>query len=125
MGLRSRFKTKRQLTGACQYKAWEKWSEGNFMIGRYQGIKTSNYGDNYKFMLLDTDMKDLKLDMSFVLNSNGLLDKAMQEVSENDLVKVTYKGKSTLTKGPFAGKAAHNVEVEILEEDNSEEDIEL
>lgn len=117
MGLRSRFKTKKQLTGPCTYRKWEDWKDGEFVIGKYTGIKTSDYGDNYKIELLETNIPKQAVNTTLVLNSNGLLDKAMTEVQEGDIIQVTYRGKQTLTKGKFAGKEAHNVEVAVLEED--------
>lgn len=122
------FKTTKKLSGmAAAYRPWREWEVGDVLIGRYKGSKTDNYDKpNWLFEVLDAQFSDGKAAKKLIgktvgLNSNGKLDKAMEDVTEGDLIQVTYNGMGTIEKGKYKGKEAHDVEVDMVVE-NFEDD---
>jgi hypothetical protein len=117
------FQTKKTLRGQQEYRKWEDYAVGDYIIGTYVGIHICQYKkENYKFKILDAQFEDADLAASLigktlVLNSAGFLTKPMSEVQEGETVKVEYNGKTTLQKGTYAGKDAHTGSVEIVELD--------
>lgn len=113
--------TKKSLGGAQSYRKWEDYAVGDKVIGKFIGIHTCQYKkDNYKIKVLDAQFEDQDLAETLigkvlVLNAAGSLDKQMAEVEEGECISMEYTGKSTLTKGPYAGKEAHGMIVEIVE----------
>lgn len=55
------------------------------------------------------------------LNSNGMLDKAMEQIEIGTFVQIEYKGSNKIEKGKVKGKEAHSVSVSVLVEDNGQE----
>jgi hypothetical protein len=121
MATMRKFKVKQQLTGSCKYRPWNKWEEGEYIIGDFQSLGTDNYGkNNYKLKVLETDILELKEGDVVGLNSCGSLDKAMEGLDVGTTVQITYTGQIILEKGKFAGKAAHTCEVAIMEKEGEE-----
>lgn len=122
------FKVKKALGGAQNYRKWEDYEVGDIVIGEFIGTHEDQFKKtNYKIKVLDaqfvdTDLAESLIGKTLVLNSNGSLDKQMEEVEEGETIQVEYNGKSLLTKGPFAGKEAHGVTVSIVEVEESAED---
>jgi hypothetical protein len=121
------FTVKKSLGGPQLYRKWEDYSEGDVVTGQFIGIHTCQYKKkNYKIKVLDAQFEDFKLAESLigkvlVLNSAGSLDKQMEEVQEGEYIQMEYSGKTMLTKGPYAGKEAHGMIVNIVEvEDDAE-----
>lgn len=125
------FKTTKKLSGAkTAYRPWKEWEVGDIMIGKFLSTRTDNYDKpNYMFEVEDAQFTDFKLAKKLIgenltLNSNGQLDKAMENVEEGSMVQVTYNGTSTIEKGKYAGKEAHSVEVDlVVEDDGTEEEV--
>ncbi len=124
-----KFKTTKRLAGggARVYRKWGEWDVGDVFVGKY----ISSYLDQYDkpgwvFTVEEAFFKDKKLAKELVgknlaLNGAGMLNKAMAEIEEGQLVQITYTGTSTIEKGKFAGKDAHTMEVDLVSEDNGEE----
>lgn len=125
------FRTKKKLSGVrAMYRAWSEWEVGDYIIGTYKGSKTDNYDKpNWLIEVEEASfVSDAKLarklqedNLVIGLNSNGMLDAAMENVSEGDMIQVMYNGKSEIEKGKYAGKEAHVVQVDLVEEDGAEE----
>jgi hypothetical protein len=127
MSYKRKYAVKKKLSGSQSYRKWEDYSEGDVVVGEFVGIHTCQYDkQNPKIKVLEADFKDGSgedlVGKTLVLNSCGSLDKAMEEVEENDILQVEYTGKIVLEKGPFAGKTAHTMEVSICEADEEEEE---
>ncbi len=125
------FKSKKKLSGGkCTYRAWGDWEVGDLIIGKYKGSKLDQYKKpNWLVEVVDAQFIKHKEGKKLIgqvlgLNSNGQLDKAMENVSEGDMIQVCYNGMSEITKGKFAGKDAHQVEVDLVEEEGAEEETE-
>lgn len=126
MVVKRKFKVRKQINGAQNYRVWEKYAEGDYVIGKVVGNHICQYKKNnpkvevYDAFFADGSHTNI-LDKVFVLNSCGSLDKAMESVEEGAVIKVEYNGKGKLEKGPYAGKEAHQVTVSIVEEDTEDE----
>lgn len=117
---------KKSLGGAQNYRKWEDYSEGDVVVGTFIGIHVCQYKKkNFKIKVLDAQFEDHELADTLigkvlVLNAAGSLDKQMEEVEEGDNISMEYTGKSLLTKGPYAGKEAHGMIVNIVEIEEEE-----
>lgn len=124
-GTKRVFKTKKKLSGGRSiFRKWNEWEEGDYIIGKYVGMKEDNYDKpNWMVQVEEAVFADEEEAAKLVgkqigLNSNGQLDKAMEKVEEGQFVQVTYNGKSEIEKGKYAGKEAHLVGVDLVEEDD-------
>jgi hypothetical protein len=125
-----RFATKKAIKGNMEYRKWDDYEIGDIVVGKFVGMHHCQFEkENPKISVLEAFFKDGSgaqlTGKTLVLNSCGTLDSAMKEIKEGDLIQLEYTGKVALTKGKFAGKEAHtmNIEtVEEVEEDSSEDD---
>lgn len=115
------FKVKKKLSGGkTTFRKWGDWDEGDILIGTYVSTREDQYNKpNWTFKVEDAQFVDRKLAKELVgqnitLNSSGQFDKAMEAVTEGDMVQITYNGTSTIEKGKYAGKEAHSVEVDLV-----------
>lgn len=122
-----------QIGGAKTYRPWVGWTEGDSFEGKLIGTTEDNYGKtNYEFETIAVDFdeevavvipkkgknagkemeyKTPKVGDTFVLNSSGFLDKAMEKVDMGDKVKVIYEGTIILNSGDNKGAEAHTGKV--------------
>lgn len=109
----------RTVMGQSSYKAWSKWSAGDFLVGKFQSTGEDNFGKpNYKVEVIEASFDDGEEPQAgsiFSFNSSGALTKAMEEVNPGDVIKVIYKGEETLTKGKYKGKKYHSMEVLVAD----------
>lgn len=84
----------------------EAGTTGEIVRGVYAGtVENSLTGkQDFKFQLSNGDIA--------VLNSAGNLPSRMSQVEVGTLTRVLYNGKQKISKGKYAGKMAHNFEVE-------------
>jgi hypothetical protein len=124
------FKSKKKLSGGrCVYRAWKDWEVGDCIVGTYKGSKTDNYDkpnwlievEEATFGSSPKEAKKLK-GLTIGLNSAGQLDKAMEKVSEGEMIQVMYNGTAEIEKGKYAGKDAHQIEVDIVSEGEDDEE---
>jgi hypothetical protein len=122
------FKTKKKVSGSkATYRPWKEWKEGEFIIGTYKGHKIDSYDKpNWLIEVIEAGLMNKKASAALVgqvigLNSSGKLDKAMEQVEEGEIVQITYNGTSTIEKGKYKGKDAHDIEVDIVEEEGDED----
>jgi len=105
----------RTVMGQSSYRQWKKWSEGDYLVGRYVSQFEDQFGKpNYKVEVIEAQFDDgtsPKAGSVFTFNSSGALNKAMEEISEGDVIKVIYKGEEIISKGKYKGKAFHSMEV--------------
>ena len=120
------FKSKKKLSGGrCVYRAWKDWEVGDYVIGTYKGSKQDQYDKpNWMIQVEECGFVDRKaakkLDGQVIgLNSSGQLNKAMEHVEEGDMIQVMYNGTSEITEGKYAGKDAHLIEVDLVEEEGA------
>lgn len=122
------YKTTKKLSGGkSSYRGWGDWEIGDMIIGKYIGSDVDQYDKpNFKFLVEEavfsktSEAKKLK-GQNLTLNSAGQLNKAMKDVEEGQLVQIVYNGTSEIEKGKYKGKDAHQVEVDLVEEDTGEE----
>lgn len=76
------------------------------LVGTYLGVVESQYGKNYKLQTKDGIT---------IVNGCGSLHNSMAGVEINQVVALTYGGKKKLTKGKFAGKEFHSVNVSVAD----------
>lgn len=88
-----------------QLKAGDLIVEGIY-IGSTQN---SMYPEKLDFKFKTND------DKTVVVNEGGNLKFRMNDIAAGTLVRIEYKGKQKITKGPRAGKEAHNVDVLVAE----------
>lgn len=116
------------------YRKWDDYDTGDIVIGKF----VDDYMDQkynkpcWVLEVFDAQLKAEKgekyVGKHLVLNSCGMLDKAMKKLSHGNIVQVEYQGKTQIEKGKMAGKDSHIVHVDEMEESGgeaSEEDVEL
>lgn len=105
----------KKISGASGYRKWAEWTLGDYFKGKLNSVSQDVYKkNNYTFSVIETKFKDgknLQAGSYITLNSNGMLDKAMLNVNEGDVVVIVYKGTSRIEKGPMAGKMAHSLDI--------------
>lgn len=123
------FKSKKKLSGGrCTYRAWGEWEVGDLIIGKFKGSKVDQFKKpNWLVEVEDAMFADAKAAKKLIgqvigLNSAGQLDKAMEKVEEGDMIQVLYNGTSEIESGKYAGKDAHLIEVDLVEEEGEEAD---
>jgi len=120
----SRFTFKKSKSNR-KFLTWAKWSEGDYLIGKFHGEVADKFGNpSYTVEVFETSLPDLKEGDMFGLNSNGSLNYKMknEEVTKGDVIRVEYLGKEKINSpgNPFDGKDFHNVELEIAEAGDEE-----
>jgi hypothetical protein len=121
-----KFVVKRKLTVQKTYRKWEDWDIGDIVIGEYQAVHKDQYGKDCPVIRVeDAFFKDKKVQKevigkNLVLNANGMLSKALEGIDLGEIIQVEYRGKSSIEKGPYKGKEAHLVQVDLVEEDDSD-----
>lgn len=114
------FQTRRTLTGANVYRSWKDYTEGDVVVGHFEGIHVDNFKkNNAKVKVVYAEFADGTGDSfvgkTLVINSCGSLEKAMETMTEGAGYQFVYGGKVTLQKGPYAGKEAHSLEITEVE----------
>jgi hypothetical protein len=124
------FKTKRVLSGMQKvFRKWGDWEVDDFVVGKFIATHEDNYDKtNYVIEVIAAEFQDGSgeefLGKNLVLNSSGTLNKAFEEIQTGEFVQVTYLGKSEITKGKYAGKEAHNMEIIVVEDPDALEETE-
>jgi hypothetical protein len=126
------FKSKKSLAGAKKYRKWADWDEGDILICKLNAWHTDQYKKQCPVVeVVDAMFKSSAANKEFagstmVLNNTGLLMKALEEVEIGSYLQITYNGTSEIQKGLYAGKEAHNMDIELLEiEEEAQEEVEL
>lgn len=125
--------TKKLSSVKATYRKWSEWDAGDILIGTYKGSQTDSYDKpNWLIEVEDAQFTNAKTAKKFMpkgdekvvigLNSSGKLDQAMEQVEMGDMVQIEYKGMSTIEKGKYKGKDAHDIEVDLVEEDDEDDD---
>lgn len=127
--------TGKKLTGIrCVYRAWNEWEVGDYIIGSYLGSKIDNYDkSNWMFKIEDVGGPNTRILKKLVgqnigLNSAGTLNSAMankkgiEKVAIGTTLQITYNGMEEMEGGKFKGKDKHNIDVEVVEEDDGSDD---
>lgn len=108
------FKT---VMGQSSYRPFKQWNEGDYLVGKYISEGQDNFNNpSYKVEVIEADFgkdKTPAVGSIFTLNSSGSLNKAMETIEVDDIVKVTYEGEGIVEKGKFKGKAFHKMKVEV------------
>lgn len=111
-----------------KFRLWKDYSVGDILICKYIGTTENKYNEakpNFVVEILETFLKnklvekDLVEGTHLVLNTTGMLDKAMSNVTPGTLLQITYQGTNTIQTGKFAGKDAHGILVEEIEKEES------
>ena len=118
-----------------KFRLWKDYSVGDILICKYVGTTENKYNEakpNFVVEILETFLKnklvekDLVEGSHLVLNTTGMLDKAMSNVAPGTLLQITYKGTNAIEKGKSAGKEAHSILVEEIEDESKTvEDLDL
>lgn len=124
------FKTKKKLSGGNNiYRAWDKWSEGDYIIGTFVGEGPNDKWHNptYQIKIEEAVFSDKKAAKELIgqvvtLNNTGGFGKSMKDVSEGDMLQIEYTGQNEITKGEWKGEMAHAIEVDLVEEEGAESD---
>lgn len=101
--------------GQSSYRAWKNWDIGDYLVGKFVSQGEDNFGNpSYKVEVIEAGFENADVPATgsiFSFNSSGALNKAMEEITVGDVIKVIYKGEDTVTKGKFKGKKFHSMEV--------------
>lgn len=130
------FKSKKKLSSVkAVYRKWSDWETGDILIGTFKGTQVDGYEkDNYLVEVEDAQFADKKAVKKLMtvgdddekviigLNHTGKLANAMKSAEVGDIIQVEYKGMEKMTKGKFKGKDVHDMDVDVVEEDDGDED---
>ena len=124
------FKKKKKISGGGpkNFRKWADWSEGDFVIGTFVGTHTDQYDkENMILEVHDAGFRKPKeakaiIGQRLILNAAGQLTKAMESLSEGDMIQVTYGGTATIEKGKYKGKDAHVLDIDLVEEEGEEDE---
>lgn len=122
------FRTKKKVSGGMKgkFRAWDNWKEDEYIIAKYTGTgRQDKYNKpTYCFEIEEANFASAKENAAFekepeiVLNSTGGFANSMENVEEDDMVQITYKGQNEIQKGKWKGEMAHAIEVLVVEEDD-------
>lgn len=127
-------KTKKMSGGPKTFRAWKEWTVGDYVIGKYVGTHEDQYQKTCRIIgVVDGEFAKKgafkKINgQNLVLNAAGQLDAAFEDkngnakISEGEMVQIMYNGTSQITKGKYAGKDAHLIEVDLVEEEGDEDE---
>ena len=119
----------RALTGAKTFRKWAKWAIEDTLVAEYVRQDTDQYKKpSWVMKVISVSFEDAEAEEKFApgkqigLNSNGMLDKVMEEMDLGEVVQIVYKGMDPMGKGPNEGDLAHCVEVSVAEGYEDEDD---
>lgn len=130
MEQKRKFVIKKKLTtGKSEFRQWDHYDEGDVLIGKLIGTSPNNKNPSKKDWIvevLDAQFKDAAAaakvqGKNILLNSAGMLDKAMEKVEEGQIVQVTYNGKHVIEKGKWKGSNSHTMDVLLVDEESGED----
>lgn len=121
------FKATGRLTqGASKYRKWSEWSVGDVLVAKYTGTAVDKkYGKLGRVCeVLSADFKDGSGDnyvnSTLTLNQTGKLHKALDGQPFGIVFQLTFKGKTLIVGGPYAGDEANDMEILIGEIEGEE-----
>ena len=134
----------REVGGAKSYRNWALWSVDEYIVGKFTGTSTDNYGKvNYHIEVQETNQefdkehhyiatrgknagkpvydKEIVVGETLALNHSGSLEYKMNQVNEGEVIKLVYTGKTRLPENhQFAGSECHQMDVYIAEDSEGE-----
>lgn len=113
----------REVGGSKAYRGWKLWFGGEYIVGKFVGTSTDNYGKTSWHIEVDeTNIDDGSVTEGGILalNACGSLDYKMEQVEQGETVKIVYEGQKVLEKGAFKGKSFHDISVHLAESDDAE-----
>lgn len=126
------FTPTKQLSGKpMKFRKWSEYSVGDVLVCKYIKTTPNKFSEkkpNYIVEIIEAFLKDKKVQKEWVegthvcLNTIGMLDKALSDVTSGSLIQITYNGSNVMETGIFAGKEAHAVEVVGIKEDSTSDD---
>lgn len=129
----------KSIGGNKMYRNWQLWSEGDYVLGKFTGTSTDNFGkENFNIDIMETNIefdpehhyiptrgknkgkkvfdREVKVGETISLNNAGSLAYKMESVNEGEIVRVTYAGTDTLPDDhQYAGSDFHVIELEVAE----------
>lgn len=129
------FKKRQSLVGPGMFRQWEDWKEGDVLVGELVGFSTDKYKKiSLKVKVVDASFKDKSQDKyvgkELTINSCGSLQKAYEELKENDAIgtglQFEYLGMTTVKSGTYKDEPRHDIKMDIvdLDDDGSESEVE-
>ena len=129
----------KDVGGTKMFRPWNKWNEGDMLVGKYVGTFIDNYDkEGYEIEVQSATFSDgeqISDGTLFGANSAGGFDRKMKLVPEGSIVQIVYNGKKALgDKHKFKGSTFHDISVgvtddesvpERFETDTQFEDVEL
>lgn len=134
----------RQIGGSKAYRNWQLWKEGDYVVGKFTGTSTDNFGkSNYHVEVMETNQefdpdhhyvpsrgknkgkkvfdREIKEGEVLALNGTGSLDYKMGMVNEGEVIRVSYAGMDVLPDDhQYAGSNFHIVDVEVAENESGD-----
>lgn len=114
------------------YKKWSDWSVGDIIIGTYVADHEDQYEKtNPVLKVIDAFTKEKNdfMGKNLVINSCGVVDSAFYSsknpIKMGETVQIEYTGTTEMEKGKYAGKDCHTMNIDVVELDDSSEEVEL
>jgi hypothetical protein len=130
-------RTRTQVGGQKSFKKWSTFGEGDYLIGTFveQGVDRKFQKPTYTFEIKSFEVadpsihgnKEITIGERLTLNHLTAFEQKMEQIEIGTDVEIVYTGKAPLPTGhAFAGTLAHQVDVFIVEgEETEDEEIDL
>lgn len=120
-----KYVVRKSLNGPKVFRKWSEYSTGDILIGKFVGKhEDQTYNKTHWIVKVEEaftkEDPDKLIGKDVVLNACGSLDKAMEQVEEGQIIQVEYMGMEEMSKGKYAGKEAHLVKVDLVEEEEED-----
>jgi hypothetical protein len=134
--LRREFKVKKELSMQSQFRSYDDYEVGDIVVGKVVGTTLDRYKKyNIVIKVLSCQFKKEKPSKyegkNLTMNNTGGINKVLKDASMLDdsgklsdeylgtILQFEYQGKAKLNdKHTYAGKEAHVIKVDIVEEDD-------
>lgn len=131
-GTKRTFTPTKQLSGKpMKFRGWSDYDTGDVIICTYVKSTPNKFNEskpNHVVEIVEAFLKDKKVQKEWTegthvcLNTAGMLDKALSDISAGDMIQITYNGLNAIEKGKMAGKDAHSFDVIGMQEDTDSTD---
>ena len=124
-----KFNVKREVTFRKAYRKWEDYETGDIVIGEYVGTHKDQYGKECPVIKVeeaffkDSKTAQMVIGQNLVINSSGIISKAFEKIAIGEIVQIEYQGTSKIEKGPYKGKDAHMMKVDVVEISTEDADL--
>lgn len=127
----------KSLTASTKFLSYKEWQMGGYVVGKVKDFRPNSKNPKHKDVIvevIETNLGSDKLTLSkgelFTINGTTALQKVVDSIGEEDILKVTFLGKEEVKTGQWKGTKANKLEIQVAaaqdyasNEDNSDDEI--